>query len=134
MSAEDSVSLKEYFDSEIDNIKLLIKNGFQESKDAVRAALDSQKEAVLKSEAASEKRFSSVNEFRNTLSDQQRNLMPRNEVDILIKAINEKIDALNLTTITRQSKDVGKMEGMGIIAIVAGIVSTIIVILFRFIK
>ena len=134
MSAEDSVSLKEYFDSEIDNIKLLIKNGFQESKDAVRAALDSQKEAVLKSEAASEKRFSSVNEFRNTLADQQRNLMPRNEVDILIKAINEKIDALNLKTITEQSKDVGKMEGMGIIAIVAGIVSTIVVILSRFIK
>ena len=42
---------------------------------------------------ASEKRFDSVNEFRNTLADQQRTLMPRAESEVRINALTEKVDS-----------------------------------------
>jgi len=58
--------------------------------------------------------------------------MPRGEVEILVKGINDKIDALNLTTITRQSKDNGIREGIGVVALIAGVVSVVIGIMFRF--
>lgn len=61
---------------------------------AVNAALTAAKEAVLKAEVAAEKRFESVNEFRATLADQQRSLMPRNEAEIKFNAIEGSIKLL----------------------------------------
>lgn len=75
---------------------------------AVSAALANQKEAVTKAESAAEKRFESVNEFRATLSDQQSRLMPRSEVEVIMKAQNEKIGDMQ----TRLDKTEGKGTGM----------------------
>lgn len=137
----DGNDLKELFESQIANVNTLIdandKNynqRFENVIQATTAALNAADRAVNKAEFASEKRFDAVNEFRATLADQQRNLMPRNEVEILIKGLNEKIDSLNITTISRQSKDTGQKEGIGIVALVAGVVSIVVEILFRFVK
>lgn len=59
---------------------------------AVAAALSAADRAVQKAEVASEKRFDSVNEFRAALSDQTARLMPRTEVDGLVRALNERVD------------------------------------------
>ena len=67
---------------------------FLDQEKAVMLAMAAAKEAVAKAEAASEKRFDSVNEFRATLGDQQRNLMPRAESDRAFEALGEKIVAL----------------------------------------
>lgn len=63
-------------------------------KEAVAAALSAADRAVLKAEIAAEKRFDGVNEFRQTLADQQRTLMPRSEVEVINKAMTDKIDLL----------------------------------------
>lgn len=65
---------------------------------AVSAALAAADRAVAKAEMAADKRFEQVNEFRATLADQQRTLMPRAEVEVLMRAITEKID-LSLATV-----------------------------------
>lgn len=52
---------------------------FDAQEKAVAAALAAAKEAVVKAEAASEKRFDSVNEFRNTLKDQTATFITRGE-------------------------------------------------------
>lgn len=70
-----------------------MRDGLQTQKEAINAALDAAKEAVSKAEAASEKRFDGVNEFRAALSDQQRVLMPRTEVEAILKAMAEKVEA-----------------------------------------
>lgn len=59
---------------------------------AVSAALAAADRAVAKAEMAADKRFEQVNEFRATLADQQRTLMPRAEVEVLMKAMTEKIE------------------------------------------
>jgi hypothetical protein len=55
---------------------------------AVAAAMASAKEAVTKAEIANEARFTSVNEFRATLSDQAATFITRTEHDVLIERIN----------------------------------------------
>lgn len=82
---------------------------FDASKEAIAAALNAAKEAVQKAEAAAEKRFEGVNEFRSTLSDQQRTLMPRQEAEALIRNLSEKIE----TQERRITENVSQREGIG---------------------
>lgn len=133
-STPEGISLKEYINDKLASLEKSTDSRFESVTINTNAALAAADRAVNKAEAASEKRFDAVNEFRATLSDQQRTLMPRAESEILIRGLNDKIDALNLTTITKQSKDVGQREGMWTVSVVAGIVSIIVVILSRFIR
>jgi len=67
---------------------------FKAQDDKTILALTSAKEAVGKAEAATERRFESVNEFRATLSDQARDLMPRKEADQRFQALADRIEVL----------------------------------------
>lgn len=138
---QDGQDLKELFTSQIENIRVLIdandKNynqRFENVIQATSAALAASDRAVNKAEGAAEKRFEGLNELRGMALDQQRVYIPRAEVEILIKGINEKIDTLNITTITRQGKSIGQEQGVGYVVGIASIVSVIIAIASRFIK
>ena len=78
----------------VDTLKEHFEQRFQDSDKAVQAALQATKEAVLKAEVATEKRFESVNEFRAQLADQSSNLMPRSEYTVQHKALEDKISEL----------------------------------------
>lgn len=56
---------------------------FKAQEKAVEAALASAREAVEKAEAAAEKRFESVNEFRAQQKDLMSTFLPRSEFDAL---------------------------------------------------
>jgi len=60
----------------------------------IKAALDAAEKAIGKSEAAYEKRFEAVNEFRQTLSDQAATFMPRTEALQRADTNADKIDGL----------------------------------------
>ncbi len=64
-------------------------------KEAVAAAIAAADRAVNKAELASEKRFEGVNEFRKSLDDYQRLLMPRAEAEKENKAISDRITEVN---------------------------------------
>ncbi len=81
--------------------------------DAVKAALATSKEAVVKAESATEKRFDSVNEFRQTLSDQAANFLGRNEYSASHKALEDKVSALAERIATNESSAKGRMAGVG---------------------
>lgn len=74
----------------------------EKSVDAALAAAD---RAVAKAETASEKRFESVNEFRQTLTDQAASFATRNEVDTKIESIVSKI----LDNADQAQKDIGML-------------------------
>ncbi len=63
-------------------------------KDSLSQSVNANKEAVIKAETASEKRSDSVNEFRNTLKDQQSSLLPRGEAQTIFQSFNKQIDAI----------------------------------------
>jgi hypothetical protein len=67
--------------------------GLAAQKSEISAALAAADRAVSKAETATEKRFESTNEFRGQMADQQRTLIQRSEVDVLMRSMNEKQDA-----------------------------------------
>jgi hypothetical protein len=92
------------YDSKFKAAELAVQVGLVAQKTATDAALTAQKtatdaafaaseKAITKAEASTEKRFEGVNEFRKTLDDAQRILIPRNEALALIGNQNTKIDA-----------------------------------------
>jgi hypothetical protein len=98
-------------------------------QEATNLALAAADRAVTKAETAAERRFDSVNEFRNTLSDQQRTLMPRAEAENRLGALSEKIGVLEGFRTETLSRGVGTKEGwgnaVGVVAFVISIVSLI---------
>lgn len=96
------------------------------AKEAVQAALIAAKEAVQKAEAASEKRFDSVNEFRNTLKDQQLTLMARAEAEAKFKDLDRRVTEIADTLNRRASETKGASELWAIIIAVVGFVGLLI--------
>jgi len=74
---------------------------------AMEAAMDAADKAVSKAEVANEKRFESVNEFRQQLGDQTKAFVTRLEHDQLRDSIHERIRDLT----TRADREAGKDSG-----------------------
>lgn len=70
---------------------------FQANKEAINAALLAAEKAVAKAEAAAEKRFEGVNEFRAQLADQARTLASSEKLDSVIQRI-DRMEANQNTT------------------------------------
>jgi len=81
--------------------QIALKAALDAQEKAVAAALASADRAVTKAEEASTNRFDAVNEFRATLADQQRTLMPRAEAEVILKgfadrlAVSERRESVN---------------------------------------
>jgi hypothetical protein len=112
-------TLKEFLSTQINDLKALneqmraaddirYQQRFDTQQKAFTDALYSQERAVLKAEAAAEKRFESVNEFRAVLSSQSATLIPRTEAEGRFSAMNEKIDDIK----TRLDKGEGGSAGI----------------------
>lgn len=87
----DLAASKEYLEAQIAGLKETLIAQIISQKEAINAALVSADKAVLKAEMASEKRFESVNEFRATLSDQQRDMATKSEVDLRFRAVEDRL-------------------------------------------
>lgn len=98
---------------------------------ANQVALAAAEKAVLKAENAAERRFESQNEFRGTLSDQARTLMPRAEVEALVLGINDKLKRLDDSQIANAGKGAGIGAIVSYLFAVAGIAVAIAAVLFK---
>lgn len=102
---------------------------FAAQKESINAALAAADRAVLKAELATEKRFESVNEFRATLDQQQRTLIPRTEVNVLMGGVTEKIDGLIKQVDTLQAERLGIRGGWGYAIGVVGLIVLIVTLI-----
>lgn len=108
------ISLREYVDIR-----------FDAQEKAVTSALAAADRAVSKAELASEKRFESVNEFRAALGDSARLLMPRAEIETMVKSLNEKIDVLTARANARDERGIGANWVWALVVAVIGIVTSV---------
>lgn len=99
---------------------------FVNSDKAVQAALMSQKEAVTKAEAASEKRFEAVNEFRAQLNDQARTFVARPEHDAEMKHLGGLLSTLTDRVNVKEGKGAGIQASWGILIAGAGLIATVL--------
>lgn len=104
-------------------------------KENIAAALAAADRAVVKAELATEKRFEGVNEFRATLADQQRTLIPRTEVDVLMANVNDKVRKLETQMNAFTTERMGIKGGYGYAVGIVGFVLTLFslfMVLYRF--
>ena len=134
-------NLKEFISAIVEANDRRYEQRFKDSQTAVDAALNAAKEAVLKAEDASEKRFEGVNEFRQTLGDQQRTLMPRIEAVQRMETIERSVDELKRSRAVLDGQRAGSKEGwgavvatIGVVGVIIGIVGGIVVLAIRFAK
>ena len=86
-----------------------------------------QERAVSKAETAAEKRFDAVNEFRSTLADQQRTLMPRVEAELhfaRLATVEKAVGAL-------QSRGSGVSAGWGYAFGVAMFILAVVTVVWK---
>lgn len=93
--------------------KEMVATALTAAEKAVASALAAAEKAVTKAETAAEKRFEAVNEFRGTLGDQQRTLMPRPEAETKFGALDEKLLALQQRLDRSEGTKRGTFEGWG---------------------
>jgi len=96
---------REYFTAIINEHDRQYQQRFEAQEKALAAALSSAKEAVDKANAASEKRFDSVNEFRNSLKDQASAFLPRPEYAASQKQLSDQISAIQSTQVPRSEHE-----------------------------
>lgn len=130
--SEETVTLKEFIMALIALNDSKYDQRFTGQKEAVKDALEAANAAVRKAEMAAERRFEGVNEFRNTLADQQRTLIPRAEVEVLVSGLNKEIEGLKVRiAAAEQQKQGGKDLWVWLIAAV-GLIATLLAIASRF--
>lgn len=108
------LTLKEYMEALVDGAKgeavghaMHDDNRFLALEHATAVAMTAAEKATTKAEAATEKRFDAVNEFRGQLSDQAATLVGRPEYLAAHDSITDKISALN----TRITEHLGSERG-----------------------
>ena len=116
------VERQRWIEEKFNDRRTAVEAAFVAERDARHAALMAAKDALAKAELATEKRFESVNEFRATLSDQARELMPRNEAQTLINALSTKLNDLNDRLNRREGTGSGMEKSWAALIAVVGIV------------
>jgi hypothetical protein len=114
------VSLREYFDAKIEARDKYVDSMFKNQETAVTAALASADKANLKAEIASEKRFDSVNEFRQSLADAGRLNMPRTEAELRFNGIESTLKSLQDDTLAHTERNRGESRVWAIVTGVMG--------------
>jgi hypothetical protein len=113
------ISLREYVDIR-----------FDAQEKAVNAALAAADRAVAKAESSAERRFESVNEFRSTLADSARLLMPRSETEQSLKSLSDKIDSLTARYNARDDERRGSGQNWVLIAAVVAVLANIASVIY----
>ncbi len=106
---------------------------FTAMRTAVDAALAAADRAVSKAEAATERRFEGVNEFRAALSDQSRTLMPRTEYVVQhetlvarVNATDKRVETMQVQIAELLAHASGRSQGLGNVgAVVMGAVAAV---------
>ena len=104
---------------------------FKAQEQAVSAALASADRAVQKAEAATDKRFESVNEFRQSLNDMARLTMPRAEADRQFAITAEKVDALTARLNARDEQGRGLAGGWSMLIAAVGLIAVVWAMFFK---
>jgi hypothetical protein len=120
--------LERLTDAKLANLTTLVDS----HAERVGLALSAADKAVSKAEVATEKRFESVNEFRQTLSDQTRSFISRVEFEVVRDTNAARIAELASRLDKTEGKTVGLNAGwiylLGGLSIAATLVSLVIMI------
>ncbi len=95
---------------------------FEAAKEAVNLALTAADRAVIKAEAASEKRQDASNEIRAAMIDQQKNFANKSETELRFAMVEKKVEELSSFRFSSSghSKGISDLWGWIVAALAAG--------------
>jgi hypothetical protein len=92
--SDETVSLREYVDAMFAEREKAVEAALAAQEKAVTAALESSDKAIDKAEANAEKWRASANEWRGAMSDRDRELPSRREVDTALMGVSDRTRVL----------------------------------------
>jgi small-conductance mechanosensitive channel len=101
---------------------------FLAASHAVETALTAAEKAVTKAETAAEKRFESVNEFRDTLSDQASQFLTRTEAESSMSNLRERVQELTDRINRSEGRGAGLNASYVYVIAAIGAVGTIVAV------
>jgi hypothetical protein len=128
MTDGEQISLRNYVDGRFEAQDKAVAAALAAAEKAVTAALSAADRAVSKAEIAADKRFESVNEFRQTLSDQTRTFVPRAEYEQAHKSLSDKLDLVTSRLNSRDDKGRGMGDVVSMIVSAAALVAALVAI------
>jgi small-conductance mechanosensitive channel len=84
-----------------------VDNRFVTSEEAVKTAMSAAEKATIKAETAADKRFDSVNEFREAMKDQQSKFADKDQSDFRLDALDKRLGAMELALTASNAKGQG---------------------------
>jgi len=126
MSEEETVTLRDFMLELLKAADRRYEERFKAQREALTVALTAAEKAVLKAEAATDKRFENVNEFRASLNDMANRMMPRLETEQRFEEMTDKLAGLATAASQREAKSIGIYAGWGyIVGAVSFVISVI---------
>lgn len=101
---------------------------FTDLETATKVALATSEKAADKVATATEARFASVNEFRNTLADQAKDLITRAEVEANLAFLRQQVKELSDRVNVSSGKGAGVAAGWGYLVAGIAAVGTIVAV------
>ena len=133
-----NVSLKHYIDEriksvekQIESLNLTLDKQVAETKLSAKEAVRTSEKASEKALAAIDRRLEGVNEFRAQMADQQRTYVPRSELTLVFQQTKERMDKVEDAIIKISGQKSGYAQGMGTVALIAGLIATLVVLISR---
>jgi hypothetical protein len=127
-----------YMQMQHDDLVVLLDERHTAQQAAISAALASAKEAVTKAETANERRFDSVNEFRQTLSDQTNTFLPRPEYEAAHSRVVEQVRDLSSRMDREGGADAARATSQArlfaVIASIGGMLGVLVAIISLIVK
>jgi Fe2+ transport system protein B len=127
MFIEHDLRYQQRFESQEQNLRTAI----TAQASAVQAALASSEKAVTKAETAAEKRFDSVNEFREQLADQAATFIARREYEVAHAAVVDKLNDMIIRFSALEGHSSGRVDVLGWVIAGASAIVAIVALLTR---
>jgi mevalonate kinase len=113
------VPLREYVEALFREKEKAVEAALEAQAKAVAAALEAADKAVTKAEQNAEKWRENANEWRGAMSDRDRELPSRREVETLIRGLVDKFETLAARLVVAEAtlaRGSGRQEGIGVSA------------------
>lgn len=122
MTERDHVTLRDYVDTMFAEKEKALQAALLAQEKAVSAALAAADKAVEKAEMNAEKWRANANEWRGAMSDRDRELPSRREVDAASSALDARVSTVEKLL----EKHAGRQQGIGVsTGAIVGAISTI---------
>ena len=120
MNDKETISLKHYIDQRMNDIL-----------DKIDFIQKSEMRATDKALHSINERLGVMNEFRAQMGDQQRTYLPRSELTVIMEGVRLRLDQIEERMTSLSGQKTGFSQGMGAIVLIAGLISTLIILISR---